>query len=99
MPSNLRRDGEHRQQVIGGQLGTSRLRADMAHQSGRGRVRAAAPAMRVDAGESAGQPIWVTQVDVVPRPAEVMPPEIVRRSSSLSSVDFAGFLPGCGFAL
>jgi hypothetical protein len=71
----------------------------MAHQGARGPYTAAVPAMRVDVKVCAGQPIWLTQVDVVPRPADVMPPEMVRRSSSLSSVDFDGFLLGAGFAL
>jgi hypothetical protein len=85
--------------MAGSQRDAGRIRAGMSHQGARGRVRAAAPAMRVDAEDCGGQPTWLTQVEVVPRPADVMPPEMVRRSSSLSSVDFDGFLAGSGFAL
>jgi hypothetical protein len=74
----------------------------MPHQGAGGRVRAAASAMRINADVAFRQSVWLTQTGFVVRPvppAEAMPPEIERRSSSLSSDDFAGFLLGAAFAL
>jgi hypothetical protein len=56
--------------------------------------------MRVDDGVEAGQPpVELTQTGSLALPAgwEIMPPEIERRSSSLSSRP--GFWLGAGFAL
>jgi hypothetical protein len=86
--------------MVTGERRASRIGAGKARQGTRGRVGTAAPAMRVDGGLEAGQPpVELTQTGSLAAPAgwEIMPPEIERRSSSLSSD--AGFLPGAGFAL
>jgi hypothetical protein len=88
--------------MVAGKRRAGRIRADKTHQGAGGRIGAAAPAMRVDGGVEAGQPpVELTQTGSLALPAgeEIMPPEIDRRSSSLSSDDFAGFLLGAGFAL
>jgi hypothetical protein len=51
--------------------------------------------MRVNGGVESGQPLVLMQTGSVPPAAPglaAMPPEIDRRSSSLSSDDFTGFL-------
>jgi hypothetical protein len=102
MLRDFRCDQEQRQQMITRQRRARRIGADKAHQGAGGRIGAAAPAMRVNGSGEADQPLELTQTGSVQPAAPglaAMPPEIERRSSSLSSDDFPGFLLDVSFEL
>src|SRR3954469_22000544 len=96
MLSEFRSHQEQRQQVVTRQRRAARIGADEAHEGAGGRIGAAAPSLGVEGRAYTAQPLEVELMQTGSVPPDtpglaVIPPEIERRSSSLSSDDFAAF--------